>query len=156
MICPRALLITWLVHSLTPTVFFRQRTSCLGSPTSFVPHPVVSTLHTDPSLIQQEVLRLYKRSLSLISSKPSSSQAHFRLFIRHAFRHPALSARDVSAVEHQLRTGGRKVEMLENQGVKSVGVTEEMKVWWDSQVWKGPRSGGGERLAGESRKVEVS
>lgn len=46
--------------------------------------------------------------------------------------------------------------MLENQGVKSVGVTEEMKAWWESQVWKGSRSGGGERLADETRKVEVS
>jgi len=86
--------------------------------------------------LPQEVLRLYKRSLALIRSKPRPTQADFRLFIRHAFRHPALSPRDVSAVEHALRTGTRKVELLENAGVKRVGVSGPMREWWEGEKWR--------------------
>lgn len=88
----------------------------------------------------------------MIPAKPPATQPDFRLFVRYSFRHPTLSARDVSAVEHALRVGGRKVEMLEGDGVKRVGVSAAMREWWDGQKWAGRRDGAGGEGASETEK----
>ncbi|KAJ7600710.1 hypothetical protein C8J56DRAFT_847282 [Mycena floridula] len=85
--------------------------------------------------LQQEVLNLYRRALRMAQRKPQSTRAKFDLLVRYTFRQRAssVSARDVSAIEHLMRTGKRKIEMYEDPSVKDCWVSEEMQEWSKSQ-----------------------
>ena len=71
------------------------------------------------------------RALRIPATKPAAARANFTLFIRYTFRTTAstVSYKDVSAIEHLLRKGGRQLEMLQGADVRNIGIGEEMRNW---------------------------
>ncbi|RDB18007.1 Succinate dehydrogenase assembly factor 1, mitochondrial [Hypsizygus marmoreus] len=86
--------------------------------------------------LQRDVLALYRRALRMVNTKPPNARPKFLLFVRFAFRTSAsnISPRNVSAIEHLLRKGGRQLEMYEDDAVKDCWVSSEMLTW--AENWK--------------------
>ncbi|KAF7768003.1 hypothetical protein Agabi119p4_7246 [Agaricus bisporus var. burnettii] len=81
--------------------------------------------------LQKDVLALYRRALRMVKTKPQAAQHKFLLYIRYTFHQNAasISPRNVSAIEHLLRVGGRQIDMYENPGVKDCFVSKDMMDW---------------------------
>lgn len=64
-------------------------------------------------------------------SKPATTRPNFTTFVRYTFRTRAasVSPRNVSAIEHMLRTGRRQVAALEDEAVRDCFVSNEMLRW---------------------------
>ncbi|KAJ3509998.1 hypothetical protein NLJ89_g4919 [Agrocybe chaxingu] len=86
--------------------------------------------------LQKDVLKLYRRALRMVRSKPAPVRAKFQLFVRYTFHDNAtkVSPRNVSFIEHLLRKGTRQVEAYEDPGVKDCWVSEDMMAW--DKVWR--------------------
>ncbi|KAF9475658.1 hypothetical protein BDN70DRAFT_840629 [Pholiota conissans] len=84
--------------------------------------------------LQKDVLKLYRRALRMVTSKPDSVRPKFSLFVRYTFHQNAtiVSPRNVSYIEHLLRKGARQVEQYEDPGVKDCFVSHQM-VEWDAR-----------------------
>ncbi|CAE6417522.1 unnamed protein product [Rhizoctonia solani] len=97
------------------------------------------TIHHTPtdtamrlSGLQKEVLGLYRRALRMARSKPASSRGNFNILVQYEFRvRGAVSPRDVGTIEYLVRRGKKRLEMLEDPGVKECWVSGEMREWWD-------------------------
>ncbi|CAE7222203.1 unnamed protein product [Rhizoctonia solani] len=69
--------------------------------------------------LQKEVLGLYRRALRMVRSKPSPSRENFRILVQYEFRvRGAVSPRDVGTIEYLVRRGKKRLDMLEDAGVK--------------------------------------
>ncbi|KAG8790312.1 hypothetical protein FRC12_012181 [Ceratobasidium sp. 428] len=83
--------------------------------------------------LQKEVLALYRRALRMINSKPAPNRPNFYILVQHEFRvRGAVSPRDVNTIEYLMRQGRKRLEVLEDRGVKECWVSGEMRAWWDS------------------------
>ncbi|KAF7365214.1 Heat shock [Mycena venus] len=88
--------------------------------------------------LQKEVLGLYRRALRIPRTKPEQTREKWDLLIRYTFRRNAMSVfpRDVSAIEHLLRVGGRQITAYEAESVKDCQVSAEMRLWDQRQRQK--------------------
>ncbi|ORX39344.1 hypothetical protein BD324DRAFT_679817 [Kockovaella imperatae] len=84
--------------------------------------------------LQKDVIALYRRGVKAAFSKPRSERASFLLHLKYNFHNPTLQARDVSAIEHQLRKMNRTIEMLEEPSVHRINVSPEMREWWQQRL----------------------
>ncbi|KAG9003235.1 hypothetical protein FRB94_007755 [Tulasnella sp. JGI-2019a] len=88
---------------------------------------------TKLSGLQSDVLKLYRRCLRSIRTKPPDAQDRFRLYLQYQFRHPSrgggVSKRDVTTIEYLLREGRKTVELWESGTVKNAWVTRDMSEW---------------------------
>lgn len=82
------------------------------------------------------------RALRMVRTKPPPSRPKFLLFVRHTFRTNAtkVSPRNVGAIEHLLRKGGRQLTMYEDEAVRDCWVSEEMIAWDKSRKATGSRT----------------
>ncbi|KAJ7366874.1 hypothetical protein DFH08DRAFT_835742 [Mycena albidolilacea] len=92
--------------------------------------------------LQKEVLNLYRRALRIPRTKPTQTRAKWDLLIRYSFRNNAasVSPRDVSAIEHLLRVGGRQIALYEDASVRDCQVSAEMRVWEQTQTQRQNRT----------------
>ncbi|KAF8599459.1 hypothetical protein BDV93DRAFT_449305 [Ceratobasidium sp. AG-I] len=82
--------------------------------------------------LQKEVLALYRRALRMVNSKPPLTRPNFNILVQYEFRvRGAVSPRNVNAVEYLMRQGRKKLEMMEDRGVKDCWVGGEMRTWWE-------------------------
>ena len=67
----------------------------------------------------------------MVHSKPLATRPKFRLFVRYTFKTNAksISPRDVSAIEHLLRKGRRQLETYEDDKVRDIWVSSDMREW---------------------------
>jgi succinate dehydrogenase assembly factor 1 len=67
----------------------------------------------------------------MVRSKPENTRHKFHLYVQYTFHQNAerISPRNVSAIEHLLRTGRRQVEMYEDPAVKDCWVSADMIAW---------------------------
>ena len=75
----------------------------------------------------------------MVNTKPSQTRPRFLLFIRYTFHTNAasVSPRNISAIEHCLRKGGRQLEMYEDNAVTDCWVSADMIAWdvkWRASV----------------------
>ncbi|KAG9092796.1 hypothetical protein FRC06_011786 [Ceratobasidium sp. 370] len=84
--------------------------------------------------LQKEVLALYRRALRMVHSKPASSRLNFYILVQYEFRvRGAVSPRDVNTIEYLMRQGRKRLEMMEDRGVKECWVSGEMQRWWNQR-----------------------
>ncbi|KAH7336766.1 hypothetical protein B0J17DRAFT_718688 [Rhizoctonia solani] len=84
--------------------------------------------------LQKEVLGLYRRALRMARSKPAESRENFNILVQYEFRvRGAVNARDVGTIEYLIRRGKKRLDMLEDVGVKECWVSGEMREWWQRQ-----------------------
>ncbi|EGW30751.1 uncharacterized protein SPAPADRAFT_72684 [Spathaspora passalidarum NRRL Y-27907] len=71
--------------------------------------------------LQREVLKLYRQCVRTVKTKPPSAQEHWRKFIRGEFkRYQHLTKKDFGAIEHLIRVGHRRFEMLSDPQIKDI------------------------------------
>ncbi|ELU37667.1 hypothetical protein AG1IA_08304 [Rhizoctonia solani AG-1 IA] len=103
---------------------------CMCMSCSLQPHHS-STDMRRLSGLQKEVLGLYRRALRMVQSKPLGARENFTILVQYEFRvRGAVSARDVGTIEYLIRRGKKRVEMLEDPGVKECWVSGEMRDWY--------------------------
>lgn len=74
-------------------------------------------------------------ALRMVNSKPPPARPNFNILVQYEFRvRGAVSPRDVNAVEYLMRQGRKKLEMLEDRGVKDCWVSAEMRTWWEKRT----------------------
>ncbi|KAK4687696.1 succinate dehydrogenase assembly factor 1, partial [Tremellales sp. Uapishka_1] len=100
--------------------------------------------------LQNDVINLYRDGIRNVYSKPLSVRPNFLLHLRYSFRHLALTPRDYTAIEHQLRRFGKTLEMLQDTSVQRISVSPEMEEWWRDQV-RERRGKGGMEGSGTSK-----
>ncbi|KXS21780.1 hypothetical protein M427DRAFT_51160 [Gonapodya prolifera JEL478] len=74
--------------------------------------------------LQREVISLYRSFLRMVRSKPEPARPQFFAHVSSLFRAPPASTtspRDVVAIEVMLRQGKKRLEMLRNPSVESIG-----------------------------------
>ncbi|TXT13702.1 hypothetical protein VHUM_01069 [Vanrija humicola] len=84
--------------------------------------------------LQQEVINLYRQGVRNAMSKGKDQRNQFLIHLRYNFHHPPLTARDYTAIEHQIRKFGRTLEMLSEPSVRHIGVSSDMEHWWANEV----------------------
>jgi len=91
--------------------------------------------------LQKDVLRLYRRSLKLVASKPLETRHHWFQFVSHQFRSAELGGglkkRDTASIEYMLRRGTKMLEQYESKGVRDVNLPQSDKRWEEGWVAKG-------------------
>ncbi|CED84907.1 Uncharacterized conserved protein [Phaffia rhodozyma] len=117
---------------MTPTITTKAAMSTVSAVTSAA-KPARKAMRSG---LQREVLNLFKKAIKISKSKPIEAQPQFLLLSRWSFRHPALTTRDVAAIEHQIRKGTRTLEMLSSPSIRKVNTTEEMRTWWEDSIRK--------------------
>jgi succinate dehydrogenase assembly factor 1 len=64
-------------------------------------------------------------------SKPPGARENFTILVQYEFRvRGAVGARDVGTIEYLIRRGKKRLDMLEDPGVKECWVSAEMRDWY--------------------------
>ncbi len=79
---------------------------------------------TRHSILQKQVLSLYRSFLREIKSKPAENQQRFQTFISRGFRkdcyESGLTTRDIDAIEYLIRKGSKQLEYLKNPSITNI------------------------------------
>ncbi|KLT40310.1 hypothetical protein CC85DRAFT_330019 [Cutaneotrichosporon oleaginosum] len=84
--------------------------------------------------LQKEVIELYRRGVRNAMSKAPDQREAFLIHLRYTFRHPPLTPRDFTAIEHQIRRFRRTLEMLSEPSTQRIGLSDDMRYWWANEV----------------------
>lgn len=71
--------------------------------------------------LQREVLSLYRRSVRLVRTKPLETRDNWRNYVREEFgKHQKIPKKSFTVIEHLIRVGHRRVEMMLNPSIKDI------------------------------------
>ncbi|KAG8689551.1 hypothetical protein FRC11_001984, partial [Ceratobasidium sp. 423] len=75
-------------------------------------------------------------ALRMARSKPAHSRENFNILVQYEFRvRGAVNARDVGTIEYLIRHGKKRLDMLEDAGVKECWVSKDMLEWWSQSKY---------------------
>lgn len=74
--------------------------------------------------LQKKALTLYKQFIQMSYTKPLPNQAKFRLYSHQLFydNFHKINRKDFTTIEHLLRFGEKKLELLKNDSVKNINL----------------------------------
>lgn len=74
--------------------------------------------------LQKRALSLYKEFIRMSYTKPKVNQANFRYYSHQLFQENfnKINRKDFTTIEHLLRFGEKKLELLSNKSVKNINL----------------------------------